>query len=69
MLDMQRFDNLGVIKNKAIYDAELVSLFENEINKMRANNKWDKEKIVKLFFKMIPDFTHKETNKYLDSKM
>ena len=25
--------------------------------------------IVKLFFEMIPDFRHKETGKYLDSKM
>ena len=28
-----------------------------------------KEEIVDLFFTMIPDFGHKETGKYLDSKM
>ncbi len=68
-LDMQRFDNLGVIKNKAIFDAELVALFEKEIGEMKLAKEWKKEQIVELFFKMIPDFGHKETGKYLDSKM
>ncbi len=68
-LDMQRFDNLGVIKNEAIFDADLVTLFEKEIGEMKSTKAWQKEQIVELFFKMIPDFGHKETGKYLDSKM
>ena len=36
---------------------------------MKAQKAWDKEQIVALFFKMIPDFGHQETGKYLDSKM
>lgn len=68
-LDMQRFENLGVIKNDAVFDAELVSLFEQEISQMKNDKEWNKEQIVKLFFQMIPDFGHKETGKYLDSKM
>lgn len=68
-LDMQRFENLGVIKNEPIFDAELVSLFEQEIGDMKITKEWNKKQIVKLFFKMIPDFGHKETGKYLDSKM
>ena len=66
---MQRFDNLGVIKNEAVFDAQLVSLFEQEIANMKANKSWNKEQIVELFFKMLPDFGHKETGKYLDGKM
>jgi FlaA1/EpsC-like NDP-sugar epimerase len=69
MLDMSRFDNLGVIKNDAIFDASLVSLFENDIRSMKSTKTWKKDQIVELFFKMIPDFGHKETGKYLDSKM
>ena len=30
---------------------------------------WSKEDIVAEFFKLIPDFAHKETGKYLDGKM
>lgn len=68
-LDMSRFDNLGVIKNDPIYSEELLNLFEEKITEMKANRKWSKEQIVELFYKMIPNFGHKETGKYLDSKM
>lgn len=68
-LDMGRFDNLGVIKNEAIFDVDLVTTFETKIAEMKSLRAWDKEQIVKLFFKMLPDFGHKETGKYLDSKM
>ena len=68
-LDMSRFENLGVIKNEPEYDPELLALFEQEIGKMKNELQWSKEQIVELFFKMIPNFGHKETGKYLDSKM
>lgn len=68
-LDMDRFDNLGVIKNEALYDPELVAEFEQKILKLKQDKAWTKDEIVELFFKMIPAFGHKETGKYLDSKM
>jgi len=68
-LDMDRFNNLGVIKNEANYNAELVSYFEVSIAEMKNKMSWSKPEIVDLFFKMIPDFGHKETGKYLDGKM
>lgn len=69
VLDMQRFNNLGVIKNEAIFESALLSEFETSIQAMRDKRAWDKQSIVDLFFKMIPDFGHKETGKYLDGKM
>jgi FlaA1/EpsC-like NDP-sugar epimerase len=68
-LDMERFDNLGIIKNEALFDPELVKEFEQTILKLKQDKAWTKGEIVKLFFKMIPAFGHKETGKYLDSKM
>ncbi|MBM6551047.1 UDP-N-acetylglucosamine 4,6-dehydratase [Marinomonas ostreistagni] len=68
-LDMSRFENLGIIKNTPEYDQALLSLFESCITEMKAARSWSKEQIVELFFKMIPGFGHKETGKYLDSKM
>lgn len=68
-LDMERFENLGVIKNDALYNAALVVEFEQTIAKLKLDQAWTKDEIVELFFKMIPDFGHKETGKYLDSKM
>ncbi|MCF6434965.1 UDP-N-acetylglucosamine 4,6-dehydratase [Pseudoalteromonas sp. MMG022] len=69
VLDMARFENLGVIKNEPLYKEELLTLFEEQIAQMKADRVWNKEQIVELFFKMIPDFGHKETGKYLDGKM
>ena len=68
-LDMERFENLGVIKNEANFDEELLQSFESTIKEYKENLSWTKEEIVKEFFKLIPDFGHKETGKYLDGKM
>lgn len=68
-LDMDRFENLGIIKNEAIFDEELLNEFADKIKIMKKNQEWSKEQIVELFFKMIPNFGHKETGKYLDAKM
>ncbi|MDQ1245091.1 MAG: hypothetical protein QG565_1432 [Campylobacterota bacterium] len=68
-LEMDRFDNLGVIKNEAIYEEKLLNDFEKTIKAYKENLSWTKEDIVKEFHIMIPDFGHKETGKYLDGKM
>ena len=68
-LDMQRFMNLGVIKNEANFDEERLDYFEQTIKALKTSLSWTKEDIVKVFFKMIPDFAHQETGKYLDGKM
>ncbi len=69
MLDMERFQNLGVIKNEPVYDEQNLQLFEKTIQELKQNQCWTKQQIVELFFRMIPDFGHKETGKYLDGKM
>lgn len=68
-LEMNRFNSLGIIKNEAIYNEERLKMFSSTIQSMKTQKRWNKEEIVRLFFKMIPDFGHKETGKYLDSKM
>ena len=69
MLDMERFQNLGVIKNEISFDASLLKEFETTIHRLKEKGVWSKEEIVTLFFKMLPNFAHKETGKYLDGKM
>jgi len=68
-LDMERFENLGIIKNEANFDEALLNSFEKSIKTYKENLAWSKEEVVKEFFKMLPDFGHKETGKYLDGKM
>jgi len=69
VLDMERFNNLGIIKNNVFYNSDLIIEFEQAIRKLKENRSWTKEEILQQFFKMIPNFAHKETGKYLDSKM
>jgi len=68
-LDMTRFENLGIIKNEADFDSQKLKDFEDRITSMKRELVWDKEALLDLFHQMIPDFGHKETGKYLDSKM
>jgi len=68
-LDMNRFQKLGVIKNELEVNHEKLEYFENTIDQIKQQQTWSKEPIVDLFFEMIPAFGHKETGKYLDSKM
>jgi FlaA1/EpsC-like NDP-sugar epimerase len=68
-LDLDRFQNLGIIKNELKLENAQLQIFEERIANFRSSKIWTKEEIVALFHKMIPDFGHKETGKYLDSKM
>jgi UDP-N-acetylglucosamine 4,6-dehydratase len=68
-LDLSTFQNLGIIKNNLELNENKLFLFEDSIEKLIKSGKWEKQEIVELFNKMIPEFGHKETGKYLDSKM
>ncbi|MBS0212192.1 MAG: UDP-N-acetylglucosamine 4,6-dehydratase [Proteobacteria bacterium] len=69
VLDMDRFESIGVIRNAPVYDEERLRHFSETIARLRAQPTWDKPEIVALFNEMIPDFAHKETGKYLDGRM
>lgn len=69
VLDMAKFENLGIIKNELHFENEKLNHFSNTISQYKKDKKWSKEHIVDLFHQMIPDFGHKETGKYLDAKM
>ncbi|NQX55258.1 UDP-N-acetylglucosamine 4,6-dehydratase [Pedobacter panaciterrae] len=69
ILDMDRFENLGVIKNELNFDNSKLQFFKDSIINIKAQNRWNKQDIVQLFHYMIPGFEHKETGKYLDAKM
>jgi len=69
ILDMGRFQNLGIIKNELENFDGPIDYFEYSIRLLKESKSWTKQEIVDLFHYMIPDFGHKETGKYLDSKM
>jgi UDP-N-acetylglucosamine 4,6-dehydratase len=69
VLDMDRFENLGVIKNKPEYDESQLKNFEDAIGQLKFSMNWSKKSIVDEFFKMIPEFEYHDNGKYLDGKM
>lgn len=69
ILDLNRFENLGIIKNELNYNEDLLNEFSSTIMDCRNKGVWDKQLIVDLFNKLIPNFDHKEFGKYLDAKM
>ena len=68
-LDMERFETVGVIRNKPEFDKTKLDEFIIGIETLREKRAWDKEDIVKLYFNLLPEFAHKETGKYLDQRM
>jgi UDP-N-acetylglucosamine 4,6-dehydratase len=69
VLDMNRFQNIGIVKNEPEFDSGRLDAFEAAVGAMRREGNWTKEALVELFKSMLPDFQHKETGKYLDQKM
>lgn len=68
-LDLDRFENLGIIKNELDFEEDKLIIFEDTIKQLKSSQSWTKNDLVSLFFKMIPDFGHKEIGRYLDQKM
>jgi FlaA1/EpsC-like NDP-sugar epimerase len=68
-LNMNKFCNLGVIKNKLDYNKSKLNNFYDAIHQIKKSKSWDKQLIVNEFFKMIPDFEYFDKGKYLNEKM
>lgn len=68
-LDMERYENLGVIKNEAVFDEQKLQMFATEINRLKKAGRWERADLIALFNAMIPNFNHKETGRFLDGRM
>lgn len=69
VLDMARFENLGVIRNEALYDDGRLEEFVATVAALKRRGRWERQELVDLFHVMLPSFGHKETGKYLDGRM
>lgn len=68
-LDLSRFENLGIVKSQLDFESDKLSYFYDQIAALKSKGEWKKSDLVNLFNDMIPNFDHKETGRYLDSKM
>jgi FlaA1/EpsC-like NDP-sugar epimerase len=69
ILNMERFKNLGIIKNGLEFDENQLNKFSNAIHEFKSDMQWTKKEIVGEFFKMIPEFNYYDNGRYLDGKM
>ena len=69
ILDMERFDTVGVIQNQPDFDEAKLNQFMDGVDALRVKAAWTKDDIVRLYFDLLPEFSHKETGKYLDQRM
>jgi FlaA1/EpsC-like NDP-sugar epimerase len=69
-LDFDRFQSLGVIKNQPDFDPAALEAFEAGIAALRQSpGPWKKADIVKWYLTLLPELSHEEKGKYLDSRM
>ena len=69
-LDLDIFNGIGVIKNQPYFDEALLDQFDSEITAIRSSKgPWDKAQIVDSYLKILPELSHEEKGKYLDSRM
>jgi FlaA1/EpsC-like NDP-sugar epimerase len=69
VLDLNRFNNLGIIKSNLSFDESKLDLFTKNIKLFKTKLVWNKYDLLNEFKNILPGFNHKETGKYLDSKM
>lgn len=69
VLDMERYENIGIIKTDVTFDSDKLIKFEDVIRQLKASNCWDKKVLVDEFQKMLPEFNYSDIGKYLDGKM
>ena len=69
LIDEQTFSSLGRIKSNSKSTEQSISLAISELKNLMNKNNCNKQSIVNLLSKYIPDFTHIETGKTLDQKM
>ena len=68
-LDYNKFNSIGIIKNKAEFDNKKLDNFISGFEELRLRKSWNKKDILDLYFILLPEFKHSETGKYLDQRM
>lgn len=68
-LDMTRFESVGVVRNNPAYDEVALDQFLSMIDALREAGSWTKDDLLDIYFGVLPDFSHRETGKYLDQRM
>lgn len=67
--DLGRFHGIGVIESRLSFDPDELEHFLQRVASLRGRGHWTKDDLVELFHRLVPEFQHMETGKYLDGRM
>ena len=68
-INLKKFNSIGIIKNSIKPSFSDVDLIIQEIENLFKRDDYEKEDIIKVMNRLLPDFNHIETGKTLDQKM
>jgi FlaA1/EpsC-like NDP-sugar epimerase len=68
-VDMNRFENVGIVRNPAGFDERGLDAFTARIEQLRDRGTWTRSDLTDLFHNILPAFSHRETGKFLDQRM
>jgi FlaA1/EpsC-like NDP-sugar epimerase len=68
-INLSRFQNLGVINNRSNKSITTINKIVEELRFKFQEENYEKDDIIALLNKYLPDFSHSETGKSLDQKM
>lgn len=68
-LDLGRFSGVGVISNALSYSDSLLDNFSQAVREFAESGRYEKSDIVREFQRVLPNFAHIETGRYLDGRM
>jgi FlaA1/EpsC-like NDP-sugar epimerase len=66
---LDRYQDIGVLRTRLSIDSAKLDVFTASIAALRERGSWSKDEIIELFRMLLPEFSLKETHKYLDQKM
>lgn len=66
---LNKFDGVGIVKLSRNIDLKRLDDFESNISDWRESGSWDRQALIEILKKAVPEFQHVEKGKNLDQRM
>ena len=66
---LNKFEGVGIVKLSRNIDLELLDAFETSLSDWRESGSWDRDALIEILKKAVPEFKHVEKGKNLDQRM
>ena len=68
-VDLDRFETIGIVQNSVLHDDLELETFLRKVQHLLETGYWTKNDIIDSLRSLLPSLNHRETHKYLDSRM